>query len=175
MLRTLLPSPAARLGAALTLLLAGSGCASSAPATTSLATADSAHLAPAPAAPARPPICGARIARLWHGRVPNEKADAYADYLADAITKFRAINGNLGYQMMRETIGAETHFVVISYWASRDAIKAYAGEDIRKTRPAPRDPEFLIEPELTVMNYDLAAADLAGCDEGRPPVQHALR
>jgi quinol monooxygenase YgiN len=170
MLRNLLPSPAARLGAALTLLLAGSGCAASAPAATTPATADDAQLAPALAAPVRPPICGARIARLWHGRVPNEKADAYTVYIADVITKFRSIRGNLGYQMMRETIGAETHFVVISYWASRDAIKAYAGEDIRKTRAAPRDPEFLIEPEPTVMNYDLAATDLAGCG-GHPSPQ----
>jgi quinol monooxygenase YgiN len=160
MLRSLLPPHAARLGAALALLLAGSGCASSAPAATAPAAADS-------AAAARAPICGARIARLWHGKTPNDKADAYADYISDAIKKFRTISGNLGYQLMRETVGAETHFVVISYWASRDAIKAYAGEDIQKTRSLPRDPEFLIDLEPTVKNYDLAAADLAGC--GGPP------
>jgi quinol monooxygenase YgiN len=96
------------------------------------------------------------IARVWHGRTPNAKADAYATYLAGAITKFRQLKGNLGYQMMRETVGDETHFMVVSYWTSRDAIKAYAGEDIRKTRNLPRDPEFLIDPEPTVMNYDLA-------------------
>ena len=114
------------------------------------------------AAPSGGALCGARIARQWHGKTPNAKADEYAAYLSDAIKKFRTIKGNVGYQMMRETIGDETHFSVISYWESREAIKAYAGEDIRLTRPAPRDPEFLIDAEPTVMNYDVAATDF-GC------------
>jgi heme-degrading monooxygenase HmoA len=79
------------------------------------------------------------IARVWHGRTPKAKGEEYAGYLAGEIKKFRTIAGNLGYQMMRETVGDETHFMVISYWTSRDAIHAYAGADIRKTRHAPRD------------------------------------
>ena len=135
---------------------AGLGCAGSqaAPA----AKPVSADQAPAPV----PTVCAARVGRVWHGRTPAEKADAYAAYISDAITKFRSIPGNLGYQLMRENVGAETHFTVISYWASRDAIRAYAGDDIQKTRHLPRDPEFLIEPEQTVINYDLAVMDL-GC------------
>lgn len=100
------------------------------------------------------------IARVWHGRTPNARADAYARYLGDAIVKFRKIPGNLGYQMMRETVGSETHFMVVSYWTSRDAIHAYAGADIRKTRALPRDAEFLVDPEPTVMNYDLVVQDV---------------
>jgi heme-degrading monooxygenase HmoA len=113
-------------------------------------------------APSGAALCGARIARQWHGKTPNAKADEYAAYLGDGIKKFRTIKGNVGYQMMRETIGEETHFAVISYWESREAIHAYAGEDIRRTRMLPRDPEFLIDPEPTVMNYDVAATDF-GC------------
>ena len=59
----------------------------------------------------------AAIARVWHGRVAAE----YAKYLDDAVRKFRGIPGNRGYQMMRENAGAETHFMVISFWESRDA------------------------------------------------------
>jgi heme-degrading monooxygenase HmoA len=109
-----------------------------------------------------PAVCDARVARVWHGRTPVAKAEEYAAYLADAITKFRTIPGNAGYQMMRETVGDETHFSVISYWRTRDAITAYAGDDIRKTRHLPRDAEFLIDPEQTVMNYDLSVLDV-GC------------
>jgi len=102
-----------------------------------------------------------QVARVWHGRTTNAKADEYAKYLADAIKKFRTIPGNLGYEMGRETIGDETHFTVVSYWASRDAIHAYAGADIQKTRALPRDAEFLVDPEPTVKNYDLVVRDLA--------------
>ncbi|XXX72460.1 antibiotic biosynthesis monooxygenase family protein [Sorangium sp. So ce134] len=109
---------------------------------------------------AAPAPCAARVARVWHGRTPSDKAEAYTAYISSALPKFRAIPGNLGYQLMRETVGAETHFMVISYWNSRDDIRAYAGDDIRKTRHLPRDAEFLIDPEQTVVNYDLAVSDL---------------
>jgi len=145
---------------ALGLSLASTACT---PASASSSTSTSAAVAPAPATQAQAPlVCQAKIARQWRGKTTNAKADEYATYLADAIKKFRTIKGNLGYQMMRETIGAETHFSVISYWESREAIKAYAGDDISRTRVAPRDPEFIIDPELTVKNYDLAVADI-GC------------
>ncbi len=50
---------------------------------------------------------------------------------------------------------------------TRDAIRAYAGDDIRKTRHLPRDAEFLIDPEQTVMRYDLAVLDV-GCRRDAP-------
>ena len=97
---------------------------------------------------APPPICGARVARAWYGRIPTARADEYDQYIAGAITKFRAIPGNRGYQLMRETVGDVTHFSVVSYWESRDAIHAYAGADrwrgdrpeLRPGRPEPRLP-----------------------------------
>jgi heme-degrading monooxygenase HmoA len=117
------------------------------------------------ASPARSPVpgaslCSAAIARVWHGRTPVARAGEYAARLTESITKFREIPGNRGYQMMRETIGDETHFTVISYWIDRNAIRGYAGDDIRKTRHTSYDPEFLIEPEQTVKNYDLAVQNL---------------
>ncbi len=109
-----------------------------------------------PAAPA-----GARGARGWHGRTTPEKAEAYAAYLAAALPKFRTIKGNLGYAMYREDGPSGSDFMVVSYWSSKDAIHAYAGEDISRTRPLPRDAEFLVNPEPTVHNYAIAAADPA--------------
>ena len=99
------------------------------------------------------------IARAWHGKTPREKADTYEKYLAGAIAKFPSIPGNLGYQLMRIDGGPDgdtfTEFQVISYWESLDAIHAYAGEDIRRTRDLPRDKEFLVGMEPSVRNYEL--------------------
>ena len=99
------------------------------------------------------------IARVWHGKTPREKADGYEKYLAGAITKFPSIKGNLGYQLMRIDGGPDgdqyTEFQVISYWESLDAIHAYAGQDIRRTRDLPRDREFLVGMEPNVRNYEL--------------------
>jgi heme-degrading monooxygenase HmoA len=99
------------------------------------------------------------VARVWHGKTPREKADGYEKYLAGAITKFPSIKGNLGYQLMRIDGGPDgdqyTEFQVISYWESLDAIHAYAGQDIRRTRDLPRDKEFLVGMEPYVRNYEL--------------------
>jgi heme-degrading monooxygenase HmoA len=99
------------------------------------------------------------IARVWHGKTPRDKADAYEKYLAGAITKFPSIKGNLGYQLMRVDGGPDgeqyTEFQVISYWESLDAIHAYAGADIRRTHDLPRDKEFLVGMEPLVRNYEL--------------------
>ncbi len=99
------------------------------------------------------------IARVWHGKTPRAKADAYEQYLSAAVTKFPSIPGNLGYQVMRVDGGpdgdAYSEFQVISYWESLDAIRAYAGQDVRKTHNLPRDPEFLVDLEPYVRNYQL--------------------
>jgi heme-degrading monooxygenase HmoA len=121
----------------------------------------------APAGPSAPTAAtaaapaGARIARVWHGRTKAARAEEYAAYLAAALPKFRTIPGNLGYTMLREDGPDESHFMVVSWWTSTDAIRGYAGEDIAKTRFLPRDHEFLVDPESTVHNYRIAAADPA--------------
>lgn len=97
----------------------------------------------------------AAVAREWHGKVRTSRAAEYEQVLRPAIARFTSIKGNLGYELLRESDGEVTHFSVISYWESRDAIRAYAGDDIRKVHALPRDPEFLIDPEPTVRNYEL--------------------
>jgi quinol monooxygenase YgiN len=114
----------------------------------------------APAAAAAAPS-GARIARVWRGRVPAARGDEYAAYLRAALPKFRTIPGNVGYTMLREDGPDAAHFMVVSWWTSADAIRGYAGEDISRTRFLPRDPEFLLDPEPTVHNYGIVAADPA--------------
>jgi heme-degrading monooxygenase HmoA len=96
------------------------------------------------------------IARIWHGKTRTEKADEYERYLRESgIKAITAIDGNKGIQLMRKTNGDLTEFMVISYWDSIDAIKKFAGEDYQKVRQAPRDPEFLVEPETLVQHYEV--------------------
>ncbi|HKO56161.1 MAG TPA: antibiotic biosynthesis monooxygenase [Thermoanaerobaculia bacterium] len=95
-----------------------------------------------------------RIARLWHGRVPDAKAAEYYDYLVTAgVRKIEQIPGNRGVDVLTSSRDGITDFVVISYWDSLDAIHAFAGADIEKTHHLPRDPEYLLELEPTVRHY----------------------
>ncbi|GAB1541304.1 hypothetical protein NUACC21_39750 [Scytonema sp. NUACC21] len=96
------------------------------------------------------------VARMWHGRTPSAKSSEYAEHLYEAgIKKIRLIDGNKGVHVFRRTDDKVAEFYVISYWASREAIKKFAGEDIEKTSHLPRDKEFLLELEPKVKHFDL--------------------
>jgi len=100
------------------------------------------------------------VARVWHGQVPAAKGDEYQKYLYEnGVKKLRAIPANLGVQMFRRAVGDRADFVVISYWPSEDSIRAWAGENVTRTRLLPRDREFLIDPEMEVKHYAIETSD----------------
>ncbi len=100
------------------------------------------------------------VARIWHGTTLTSKADEYYTYLVEAgIKKIKSIPGNLGAQVLRQINKNNTEFTVISYWESRDAIRNFAGNDIEKVRPLPRDNEYLIKPETKVKHFDVLLDD----------------
>ena len=109
-----------------------------------------------PSVPPRP-----FVAREWRGRVAPARADEYYRYLFDGVKKIRSIPGSLGVEVMRRDEAGAVEFIVISYWESRKAIEAYAGQDIEKPRHLPRDREFLLELPTRVLHYDVTYADLA--------------
>lgn len=96
------------------------------------------------------------IARVWHGVVPKEKAEAYAQYLSGfGVRDYQAVPGNCGVQLLRRTEGSQVHFLLLSFWTSREAIEAYAGSDIERAHYYPYDLECLIDPELAVAHYEV--------------------
>lgn len=97
-----------------------------------------------------------RIARIWQGRTTAARADEYEKYLYEnGIKKIATTKGNLGVQVMRHPQGEVVEFITISYWASRDDIGNYAGDDIEKPRHLGKDAEFLLELPEAVKNCDL--------------------
>ena len=98
------------------------------------------------------------VARIWHGAVPLEKADAYYEYLLDTgVRELSATAGNRGVQVLRRIDGINAHFLLISLWDSLAAIRAFAGEDVERARYYPEDDEYLIELEPEVKHYDVLA------------------
>jgi heme-degrading monooxygenase HmoA len=99
------------------------------------------------------------IARMWHGVVPREKAEAYLQVLKrTGVSELRATAGNRGVTVLRQDEGAQSHFVLISFWDSREAIRAFAGDDLEKARYYPEDAEFLLEMEPRVTHYEVLAS-----------------
>jgi heme-degrading monooxygenase HmoA len=96
------------------------------------------------------------IARTWHGRVRAADADTYHAYLLrTGVQDLRGTPGNRGVYVLRRIEGADAHFILISLWESRDAIHAFAGDDIERARYYPEDETYLLELEPTVTHYDV--------------------
>lgn len=101
------------------------------------------------------------VAREWKGRVAPARADEYHRYLLGGVAKLRSVPGSLGVQVMRRGEAGAVEFTVVSYWESREAIKAYAGQDIEKPHHLPKDRELLLELPTRVLHYDVTHTDLS--------------
>ena len=102
----------------------------------------------------------AKVARIWQGRTTDAKADDYEKYLAEeGIKKIAGTEGNLGVQVLRLSADGITEFTTISYWANREDIKRYAGQDIEKPHHLPKDSQYLLELPEFVKNFDLKTND----------------
>ena len=96
------------------------------------------------------------IARIWRGVVRTEDSEVYADYIRDTgFSEYARTPGNRGAHMLRRDEDGRTEFITLSFWDSRDAIRAFAGDDIEKAVLYPGDEQYLIESDPLVKHYDM--------------------
>jgi heme-degrading monooxygenase HmoA len=96
------------------------------------------------------------IARIWRGATRVADADAYLSYLRQTgIKEYEATPGNGGVQVLRSVQGDEAEWVLISFWETLDAVRAFAGDDIERAVFYPEDERFLLRKDLTVTHYEL--------------------
>jgi heme-degrading monooxygenase HmoA len=127
-------------------------------------------------APRLIPLDDRMIARVWHGIVPIEKADGYADYLANSdlgVRAYQAIPGNRGVSLLRRVEGKRVHFLLISFWDSAEAIRDYTGPDIERAQYFSYDLECLVEPEPNVAHYEVLSTAETGVAHRAPPLPAA--
>jgi len=96
------------------------------------------------------------IVRMWHGRVPTEKAARYREFLnARAVPDYRSVPGNVSVHILERKDGAVTHFVTLTFWEGMDAVRGFAGDDVAVAKYYPEDRTFLLEFEPTVVHYEV--------------------
>jgi hypothetical protein len=72
------------------------------------------------------------IVRLWHGWTDPANADRYEELIRSTIFPgivARRIAGFERIELLRRPAGTEVEIVTIMWFASMEAIKAFAGED----------------------------------------------
>lgn len=99
------------------------------------------------------------IARIWRGWVRTEDRAAYVEYIErTGMAEYRGTPGNQGAWMLARDLGdGRTEIVTLSFWASRDAIRGFAGDDIERAVFYPEDERYLVDRETTVTHFEVVA------------------
>ena len=96
------------------------------------------------------------IARVWYGATPAAKGDDYVRYLeATGLKECTETPGNRGVEILRRDVDGRSEFVFISFWDNREAIRAFAGEEIERAVYYPEDREFLLELPPLLHHYEV--------------------
>jgi heme-degrading monooxygenase HmoA len=96
------------------------------------------------------------IVRMWHGKVPTSKAQAYREFLnARAIPDYQSVEGNVSVHILERREGDVTHFITLTFWKDLESIKAFAGEEVETAKYYPEDKEYLLEFEPKVIHYEV--------------------
>jgi heme-degrading monooxygenase HmoA len=96
------------------------------------------------------------VTRIWHGATPVGKSDEYLDLMRTvAIRDYRSTPGNQGAYALRRIQGDTAHFLMVTFWESEEAIRAFAGDDIGRAKYYDFDKDFLIELEPHSVHYEM--------------------
>jgi heme-degrading monooxygenase HmoA len=69
------------------------------------------------------------IARMWSARAPRAGAPRYVDYFrTHVLPELAAIAGYEGARVLTRDRDGDAEVVVITWWTSLDAVRAFAGD-----------------------------------------------
>ncbi|MFV8904765.1 hypothetical protein ABQ333_05855 [Serratia fonticola] len=96
------------------------------------------------------------IVRTWHGCVPLQHRQGFADHLhVTGVKHAKAIAGNRGAFVRQEVQGDYTHFFLATYWTSLEAIKCFAGEAYQVAVTYPDDEAFALISDPYVFHHQV--------------------
>ncbi len=99
------------------------------------------------------------IVRTWQGRTTSENAEAYYRHLVDAVRPaLEGIPGHRGALLLRreKEPGSGTEFLVLTFWDSMDAVRAFAGPDPGRAVVEPAARAVLVDFDSSVRHYEAA-------------------
>jgi heme-degrading monooxygenase HmoA len=99
------------------------------------------------------------IARVWKGWTRPENADAYENLLRQQVLPgLKNIAGHRGAYVLRQDGKDETEFVVVNFFESLEAVKAFAGSDYNVPVFEPEARILLSKVEPVAHHYDVKIA-----------------
>jgi heme-degrading monooxygenase HmoA len=98
------------------------------------------------------------IIREWRGRTSPSKSAEYPEHFRRTVVpELLTIPGFLGAFLSSRPAGDVIEFVVLTRWASMDAVRAFAGADPEKAVVEPGAVAALIDYDRHVRHYEVIA------------------
>ena len=96
------------------------------------------------------------IVRAWRGRASRSNQEAYPSHFSrNVLPELRRIEGFVGATLLRERRTDEVEFLVLTRWASMDAVRAFAGADANNAVVEPEAVAALIDFDRVVQHFDV--------------------
>jgi heme-degrading monooxygenase HmoA len=98
------------------------------------------------------------IVRLWRGRAGAAGPRVYIEHFRRSVLPaLERIDGFRGATLLREQQGGDVELLVLTRWASMDAIRAFAGKDIGRAVVEPEAVAALASFDERVHHYEIVA------------------
>jgi heme-degrading monooxygenase HmoA len=98
------------------------------------------------------------IACIWRGITQASQAERYLDYLnGNVIPTYQADAGNKGIFVLKDIQGELAHFLLLSFWDSKEALINFAGQDSEILNQSPESEEYLIAYESMIKKYQVVS------------------
>jgi heme-degrading monooxygenase HmoA len=106
------------------------------------------------------------IVRTWRGRAPTANPLSYVRHFRqNVLPQLRKLDGFLGALLLREDQADAVEYLVLTKWASMDAVRAFAGADVSRAVVEPEAAAALMSFDPTVHHYEVVED---ATDEKRP-------
>lgn len=96
------------------------------------------------------------ILRLWKGRATAAKAADYVRHASQTVfPEAQSLPGHRGAYLLRRSVGNGIEFMVLTLWASMDAVRGFARPDPERAVVEPAARAALSDFEETVTHYEV--------------------
>lgn len=96
------------------------------------------------------------VLRLWKGRATAAKAGDYVRHISETVfPQIQSLPGHRGAYLLRRSVGNTIEFLVLTLWASMDAIRGFSGPEPGKAVVEPAARAVLSEFDETVTHYEV--------------------
>jgi heme-degrading monooxygenase HmoA len=97
------------------------------------------------------------VIRFWKGRARPDHANAYRTHFTTGVLpKLRRIDGFVSAQLLERRSGDLVEFLVMTEWASWEAIRRFAGEEPGRAVVEPDAQRMLADYDATVDHFERA-------------------